>query len=180
MFNSFQVLSQIGPWKSILNLKIGNAFVFCKGLMQKCTENALTFQNIEAVNNLKTWFLPGWIFNLMLFTNVTLKRIKAELNITMMKWLLCKLKGSFTLTAAMATERMDCIGPYGMYWTLRDAIAFAAGLHMNTSIRSNVTHSWWKKYLSFRCHCRSQCGQVLRISYLNHCMFKMHSKYEHG
>ena len=34
----------------------------------------------------------------------------------------------------MATERMDCIGPYGLMF-------FAAGLHVNTPIDTNVTHS---------------------------------------
>ena len=43
--------------------------------------------------------------------------------------------GPFTLTAATATEIMDCIGPYGV------TFAVAAGLHVNTSIRSNVIHS---------------------------------------
>ena len=57
-------------------------------------------------------------------------------------------------------------GKNGLYWTPWVAIAFATGLRVNTSIRSNATHSWWKKYLSFHCCCRSHCEQALRFTYL--------------
>ena len=45
----------------------------------------------------------------------------------------------WTLRAVL--DPMGCIGPYGLYWPLCVAFAFAAGLHVNTSIGSNVTHS---------------------------------------
>ena len=57
----------------------------------------------------------------------------------------------------------DCGNDNGkkrLYWTLWVTIAIAAGLHVNTSIISNVTRSWHKKYLGFRCRCRSQCEQA--------------------
>ena len=51
--------------------------------------------------------------------------------------------GSYGLywTLWIVLDPMDYIGPYGLYWTLWAAIAVAAGLHVNTSMRSNATHS---------------------------------------
>ena len=65
-------------------------------------------------------------------------------------------------------------GKNGLHGTLWVAIALVVGLHVNTSIRSNVTHSWWKKYLSFRCRCRSQCEQA--ITFPKNCMTGMKQK----
>ena len=56
-------------------------------------------------------------------------------------------------------------GKNGLYWALWVAIAFAAGLHVNTSIRSNKTNSWWRKYLSFHFRCRSQCEQAFTLTF---------------
>ena len=51
-------------------------------------------------------------------------------------------------------------GKNGLYWDLWVVVVFAVGLHMDTSIRSNVTHSLYKKYLGFLRRCRSQCEQA--------------------
>ena len=63
----------------------------------------------------------------------------------------------------------DCSNGNGNNWLyliLWIAVPIATGLHVNTSIRSNVTHSWYEKDLGFRCRCRSQCEQAFNYSRL--------------
>ena len=55
-------------------------------------------------------------------------------------------------------------GKNGLYWTLWVAIAFAAGLHVNTSIGSDATHSWRKNIVVVAVAvAAAQCEQAFNV-----------------